>query len=288
MIKVIIFCELKDKNLCSLYMPGATAKLVARARPTRRGLNRTEQSQVRHIAKNQVRLRSETKHRAWLYPKTTYSELEHNKPFFLFGGDDARNGLLNLDSGDKSRPEPEGGGLPVDKPGQCRDGDSVRLQALTHNCILSGDGANKNTMLRMIMFSYPTSQNGITEGDIIMQPDDTGAGQGFPNIFLSKNVYNKKGVRFLLDRTYQVNGQSSGASNDGTIDVVNWGYSGVKTFRFNKYFKNGRKIRYTDGDVLPAVENYGIMVIPYGSGVSEQDENCGRLEILGDMLFKDL
>jgi hypothetical protein len=30
------------------------------------------------------------------------------------------------------------------------------------------------------------------------------------------------------------------------------------------------------------------MIIPYGSGVTEQDEKCGRIEILGDMLFKDL
>jgi len=263
-------------------------KLAARGRVPRGGLNRTERKQVRNIAKNQVRIRSETKHRAWLYPKTTYSELLHNKPYFLFGGDDARNGLLNLDQGDESRPEPEGGGLPVDKPGKCREGESVRLQALTHNCILSGDGANKNTMVRMILFSYPTTLDGVTESDILMQPKDTGAAQGFPNIFLSKNIYNKKGVRFLLDRTYQVNGQSSGASNDGTIDVVNWGYSGVRTFRFNKYFKNGRKIRYTKDEIIPSLDNYGIMVVPYGSGVSEQDENCGRLEILGDMLFKDL
>jgi hypothetical protein len=256
----------------------------------RGGLNPVEQSQVRNIAKQQVRLRSETKHRAWLYPKTTYSELLHNKPFFLFGGDDARNGLLNLDQGDQSRPTPEGGGLPVDKPGQCREGESIRLQALTHNCILSGDNANKNTMVRMIMFSYPTQQNGITEADILLQPTDTGAGQGFPNIFLSKNTYNNKGVRFLLDRTYQLNGVTSGAIVEAEDTAVNWGLSGVRTFRFNKYFKNGRKIKYTDktGEIIPAVDNYGIMIIPYGSGVTEQDEKCGRIEILGDMLFKDL
>lgn len=273
-------------------MPGATAKLVARGRAphNRGGLNRVEQKQVRNIAKQQVRLRSETKHRAWLYPKTTYSELLHNKPFFLFGGDDARNGLLNLDVGDQSRPTPEGGGLPVDKPGQCREGESIRLQALTHNCILSGDNANKNTMVRMIMFSYPTSQNNISEGDILMQPVNTGAGQGFPNIFLSKNVHNAKGVRFLLDRTYQLNGVTSGAIVEDADFAVNWGLSGVRTFRFNKYFKNGRKIKYTDktGEIIPAVDNYGIMIIPYGSGVTEQDEKCGRIEILGDMLFKDL
>jgi len=258
-----------------------------------RGLNKTERAQAAQIAKHQVRLRAETKQRAWLYPKTTYSELLHNKPFFLFG-DDNRNGLLNLAKGDDSVVTPNGGQLPVDAPGNCREGQQIRLQSLTHNCILSGDGANKNTMLRMIMFSYPSgSSQTIGESDILLQPFGTGAGEGFPNIFLSKNTYNKKGVKFLLDRTYQVNGQSSGASNDGTIDVVNWGYSGVRTFRFNKHFKNGRRIKYVENpdgtdDPIPAVENYGIMVIPYGSGVSEQDENCGRFEMLGNMLFKDL
>ncbi len=264
--------------------------------PNRHGLNRVEKKQVATIAKKQVKLRSETKQRPWLYPKTTYSELEHNKPFFLFGGgggSSSTNGLLNLAKGDDSIYHPNGGQLPVDAPGSCREGQQIRLQALTHNCILSGDGANKNTMVRMIMFSYPTNQDNIGEADILLQPTGTGEDQGWPNIFLSKNVVNSKGIRFLLDRTYQVNGQSSGASNDGTIDVVNWGYSGVRTFQFNKYFKNGRRIKYVENpngtdSPVPAVENYGIMIIPYGSGVSEQDENCGRIEILGNMLFKDL
>ncbi len=257
------------------------------------GLNSVEKKQTANIAKKQIKMRSETKQRAWLYPKTSYSELQHNKPHFLFG-DDNRNGLLNLAKGDDSIVHPNGGQLPVDAPGNCREGQQIRVQSLTHNCVLSGDGANKNTMVRMIMFAYPSGgTQTIGEADILLQPFGTGEGQGFPNIFLSKNKYNKKGITFLLDRTYQVNGQSSGASNDGTIDVVNWGYSGVRTFQFNKHFKNGRKIRYAENpdgtdDPIPAVENYGIMVIPYGSGVSEQDENCGRLEILGNMLFKDL
>jgi hypothetical protein len=260
--------------------------------PQKGGLNKTEAKQVRAIAKHQVKLRSETKQRPWLYPKTAYSELQHNKPFFLFG-DKSTNGLLNLAKGDDSIYHPNGGQLPIDAPGNCREGQQVRLQALTHNCILSGDGANKNTMVRLIMFSYPTDQDGIVEADILLQPTGTGEGQGWPNIFLSKNTVNSKGIRFLLDRTYQVNGQSSGASNDGTIDVVNWGYSGVRTFQFNKYFRNGRRIKYVenpngDDSPIPAVNNYGMMIIPYGSGVSEQDENCGRIEILGNMLFKDL
>lgn len=263
-------------------------------RVSRHGLNRTESKQVRSIAKQQIRLRAETKQRNWLYPKTTYSELLHNKPFFLFGGSDPRNGLLNLSKGDDSIVHPNGGQLPVDAPGACREGQQIRLQSLTHNCILSGDNANKNTMVRMIMFSYPTLQsNTISEADILLQPFGTGAGEGWPNIFLHKNVYNDKGIKFLMDRTYQLRGVTSGAIVEGEDTAVNWGLSGVRTFSFNKYFKNGRRIKYVenpngDDSPIPAVENYGIMIVPYGSGVTGQDENCGRIEILGGMNFKDL
>lgn len=262
----------------------------------RSGLNRTETKQVKVLAKQQLRLRSETKHRAWLYPKTTYSTLQHNKPFFLFGGGTPSNGLLNLAKGDDSIVHPNGGALPYQAPGACREGQQIRLQALLHNCILSGDGANKNTMVRMIMFAYPTTASGtVGESDILLQPFGTGVGQGWPNIFLRKNTYNNKGITFLLDRTYQLNGTSSGAMNIEVEGVPgpNWGLSGVKTFQFNKYFKNGRRIKYVehasgDDSQLPAIENYGIMIIPYGSGVSTQDETCGRIEIVGDMTWKDL
>lgn len=260
--------------------------------PGRTGLNRTEKKQTSTIARRTVFSLSETKHRAWLYPKTTYSEMLHNKPFFLFGGDDPDNGLLNLDRGDSSRPRPEGGGLPKTKPGQCREGTQVRLLSLQHKCILSGDGPNKNTLVRMILFSYPTGKGGIVEGDILLQPDGTGLDQGWPNIFLKKNTYNGKGIRFLKDRIFQVRGESSGAiAIDG--DAPNWGLSGVRVVDFHHHFKGGRVIKYaqgptgTDSDV-PATFNYGIMIIPYGSGVTTQDEACGRIEILGDMLFKDM
>ncbi len=259
-----------------------------------KGLNRKERAQVRQVAKNQIRLRSETKHRAWLYPKTRYSELQHNKPFFLFGGGTPSNGLLNLAKGDDSIVHPNGGQLPYQAPGSCREGQQIRLQALTHNCILSGDNANKNTMVRLIMFSYPTTASStVGESDILLQPFGTGVGEGWPNIFLKKNIYNNKGIKFLLDRTYQLNGVSSGAVVEDADFAVNWGLSGVRTFQFNKYFRNGRKIKYvehTSGEdsQLPAIENYGIMIIPYGSGVTEQDENCGRIEIVGDMQWKDL
>lgn len=275
-------------------MPAGKLVRVKRRQLPTTPLNKVEKKQVRKIARNQIRLRSELKHRAWLYPKTAYSELLHNKPFFLFGGDNNDNGLLNLSVGDESRPRPNGGGLPVGAPGACREGTQIRLQALTHNCILSGDNANKNTMVRMIMFSYPVDKSvGITEGDILLQPYGTGLDQGFPNIFLSKNVYNGKGIRFLLDRTYQLKGVTSGAIVEAEDTAVNWGLSGVRTFKFNKYFKNGKVIKYAEGPSgtnadVPATFNYGIMIIPYGSGVTEQDEKCGRIEILGDMLFRDM
>lgn len=280
-------------------MPGTTfqhnGKRYKRINRGQRGLNRVERSQAAQIAKAQVRLRAETKQRAWLYPKTTYSTLEHNKPFFLFGGSDPNNGLLNLAKGDDSIVHPNGAALPKGAPGACREGQQIRLQSLTHNCILSGDGANKNTMVRMIMFSYPTNSQAIGESDILLQPTGTGVGQGFPNIFLHKNTYNNKGVRFLMDRTYQLNGVSSGAMAievEG-VPAPNWGLSGVRTFSFNKYFKNGRRIKYVenpngDDSPNPAVENYGILIIPYGSTINTQNANVGNIQILGNMTFKDL
>jgi len=268
---------------------------TVRSYGTRFGLNKTERKQTVQIAKNQIRLRSELKQRPWLYPKTTYSELQHNVPFFLFGGANATNGLLNLAKGDDSIYHPNGGQLPRDTPGNCREGQQIRLQALTHRCILSGDGPNKNTMVRLIMFSYPTGLTSeVTEDDILLNPTGTGAGQSWPRIFLSKNVVNNKGIKFLLDRTYQVAGVSAGAVADaGTGEETNWGLSGVRTFSFNKYFKNGRRIKYVENpngtdSPLPAIENYGMMIIPYGSGVTPEKEGCGRLEMLGNMKFKDL
>lgn len=258
------------------------------ARVQAKGLNNVESKQVASIARKVVKNAGEDKYRAWLYPKTKYSELGHNKPFFLFGGDDATNGLLNLAKGDDSRPTPDGGGLPNSSPGQCREGQAIKLKALTHRCILSGDGPNKNTMVRLIMFSYPV---GVTcgESDILLQPTGTGAGQGFPNIFLAKNTYNNKGIKFLMDKTYQLNGVSSGAVVEAEVGT-NWGLSGVKVFNFNKYFKN-KNIKYQEvngqDNPAPAIDNYGIMIIPYGSGVSTENENCGRIEILGNMIFSE-
>lgn len=255
-----------------------------------RGLNQTEQKQTARIAKRVLNTRTEKKQRAWLYPKTTYSTMSHNVPYFLFGGDNLANGLLNLGKGDDSVVHPNGGALPYQAPGNCREGQQVRLKALTHNCILSGNNANKNVMVRMILFEYPPNTT-HTVDDILLQPTGTGIGQGWPTIFLSKNTYNNKGIKFLMDRTYQLNGQSSGAVEVAEVGT-NWGLSGVRTFNFNYIPKNGRTIKYVENpsgqDVAQPVNQMGILLIPYGSGVTTQGEDCGRIEILGNYHFTDL
>jgi len=257
-----------------------------------RGLNETEKKQTAQIAKSVLNTRTEKKQRAWLYPKTTYSVLQHNVPHFLFGGSaNIANGLLNLNKGDDSVVHPNGAALPYQAPGNCREGQQVRMKALTHNCILSGNNANKNTMVRMILFEYPPNTT-HTIDDILLQPTGTGVGEGWPTIFLSKNVYNNKGIKFLMDRTYQLSGVSSGAIVEAEDTAVNWGLSGVTTFQFNYYPEGGRTIKYVENpsgqDTGQPVKQMGILVIPYGSGVTDQDEDCGRLEILGNYIFTDL
>ena len=66
-----------------VYGSGRRSKPVAAPRP-RRTLGKQQAKQVRSIAKQQIRLRAETKQRAWLYPKTTYSELQHNKMYKMY------------------------------------------------------------------------------------------------------------------------------------------------------------------------------------------------------------
>lgn len=276
-------------------MAGALMKRHRRPRrlpaAPRGGLNKTERQQTTKIAKRVLATRTEKKQRAWLYPKTDYSVLQHNEPHFLFGGDNLANGLLNLGKGDDSVVHPNGAGLPYQEPGNCREGQQVRLKALTHNCILSGNNANKNTMVRMILFEYPPNTT-HTVDDILLQPTGTGEGQGFPTIFLSKNTYNNKGIRFLMDRTYQLNGVSSGAIVEAEDTAVNWGLSGVRTFKFDYIPKGGRTIKYVENpsgqDVAQPVNQMGILLIPYGSGVTDQGEDCGRIEILGNYHFTDL
>lgn len=257
----------------------------------RRGLNQTEKKQTARIAKRVLNTRTEKKQRAWLYPKTQYSVLAHNVPHFLFGGDNLANGLLNLAKGDDSVVHPNGAALPVGAPGNCREGQQVRMKALTHNCILSGNNANKNTMVRMILFEYPPNTT-HTVDDILLQPTGTGLDQGWPIIFLSKNVYNNKGIKFIMDRTYQLSGVSSGAIVEGEDTAVNWGLSGVRTFNFNYIPKGGKTVKYVENpsgqDVAQPVTNMGILLLPYGSGVTEQGEDCGRIEILGNYHFTDL
>ena len=90
------------------------------------------------------------------------------------------------------------------------------------------------------------------------------------------------------------NGQSSGAVGievEG-VPAPNWGLSGVRTFNFNYIPKGGRTIKYVENpsgqDVAQPVNQMGILIIPYGSGVTTQGEGCGRIEILGNMNFTDL
>lgn len=257
----------------------------------RGGLNPVEKQQTAKIARKVLATRTEVKERNWLYPKTIYSELNHNVPFFLFGGSQTANGLLPLSKGDDSILHPNGGGLPGTQPGTCREGQQIRLKALTHNCILSGDNANKNTMVRLILFSYASNQP-HTVDDILLQPTGTGVGEGWPTIFLHKNTYNNKGIKFLMDRTYQLNGTTSGAIVEDADFAVNWGLSGVRTFSFNYIPKGGKTIKYVEtpqGNDSPyPVVDYGMLIIPYGSGVTTQGENCGRIEMLGSMKFTDL
>ena len=82
----------------------------------------------------------------------------------------------------------------------------------------------------------------------------------------------------ILPRTpREVNGQSSGAVADaGTGEETNWGLAGVKTFSFNYIPKGGKTIKYVEtpqgnDSPYPTVD-YGMLIIPYGSGVTVQGE----------------
>lgn len=269
-----------------------------------RGLNHTEERQVKKIAKQQIRLRSETIQRAWYYPAgdepVAYRDIEHNKPFFLFGGT-PENGLLNLGNTSKDDGEPssvvrpEGGGLPEYKPGQVKDGSQVRLQALKHYFCASGYGAAKQLHLRVILFEYPVGNTrNIVEGDILNQPDNVGVTFGFNNLFLSKNVNNGVGVRFLSDKTYIVGGQSSGAaSGTDSGDEINWGYAGCRTFTHHYIPKNGRVIKYGISDTnqisdIPAKVNIGMLLVPFANVNATQNQKVGELDLWGTMEFKDM
>ena len=274
------------------YVKGSVVKQAAMARSkARSGLNRVEEQQVKTIARRVAKQSGERKYRAWLYPKTVYSEMGHNKPFFLFGPG-GQGGLCNLAKGDDSVVTPNGGALPNSSPGNCREGQEIRLRSLTHRLLISGDGPAKSLLVRFILFSYPAdTQGAFAENDILLQPTGTGPGQGWPNIFLEKNSYNNKGIKFLKDQTFRVNTQTAGAVVEAEA-AVNWGLAGIQLNHFNHYFgKTGKVMKYQELNGVdnpnPAVDNIGMMIIPYASNVATENENIGNIQILGNMTFTE-
>lgn len=269
------------------YVKGSVVKQNIRAR----GLNAVEERQVKTIARRVAKTTGEMKYRAWLYPKTVYSEMGHNKPFFLFGPG-GQGGMLNLAKGDDSVPTPNGGALPNTAPGNCREGQEIRLRSLTHRLLISGDGPAKSLLVRCILFSYPAdTQGAFAENDILLQPTGTGAGQGWPNVFLALNKYNNKGIKFLKDQTFKVNTQTAGAVVEAEVGT-NWGLAGIQLNSFNHYFgKTGRLVKYQElngqDNPNPAIDNIGWMIIPYASNVATENENVGNIQILGNMSFTE-
>lgn len=263
---------------------------LTRPKKSAKGLNQTEQKQVTTIARRVAKQSGEMKYRAWLYPKTVYSEMGHNKPFFLFGPN-TNGGMLNLAKGDDSVPTPNGGALPATAPGNCREGQEVRVCSLTHRLLISGDGPAKSLLVRLILFSYPSDSGTLSESDILLQPTGTGAGQGWPNIFLALNKYNNKGVKFLKDQTFTSNQQTAGAIVEAEVGT-NWGLAGIQLNHFNHYFgKTGKLVKYQEiggqDNPAPAVDNIGMMIIPYASNVATENENIGNIQILGNMSFRE-
>lgn len=270
------------------------AKAKAATKSKRKALTRPEQKQVRRIAKTVVKNASETKHRAFLFPKTTANTLPHNTPFFLFG-DKAENGLLNTAVGDQSRPQPDGGGVPAGKPGQVREGLQIRLLSLLHKFIFSSAGISPSVNVRVIMFQYPQTPGlEIEQGDILNQPINTGAGEGWPNIILTQNKWNTKGITFLKDVTYTFSGQPTPGAIDGVEGAdPNWGEGPAIIRSYHHHFgKMGRRIKYQEGtgdnSELPVKDNIGIMVVAQGNYTTPQGQSLGNFEMLGDLIFKDM
>jgi len=259
----------------------------------KRALTRPEQKQVRSIAKTVVKNASETKHRAYLYPKTVANSLPHNTPFFLFG-DKAENGLLNCAVGDQSRAQPDGSGLPAGKPGQVREGLQIRLLSLLHKFIFSSAGISPSINIRVILFQYPQTPGlEVTQADILNQPVGTGTGEGWPNIILTQNKWNTKGITFLKDVTYTFSSQPTPGALTQDENIENWGEGPAIIRSYHHHFgKMGRRIKYQegsgDGAELPVKDNIGMMVVAQGNFSTPQGQSLGNFEMLGDMIFKDM
>jgi len=104
-------------------MPGKYGRSSAgkKRKSTPNYLTKRERKQVKTIAKTVVKSAAETKHCAFLYPKTTTDLIGNNEVRILFG-DTAENGLLNTGQGDQSRPQLNGAALFIEALGSVREG----------------------------------------------------------------------------------------------------------------------------------------------------------------------
>ena len=251
----------------------------------RYGLNRTEKKQTQAIAKRIVNRNVETVYRNFLYPKTDKNVLNHNEVHILFG-EDQQNGLLNTGSasGAQSRPIPAGDGVPYQKPGDIREGNKLKVMNLRSRLQISAAGISPSITVRLVYFSYPCTEGlSIVEADLLAQPTNTGAGQGWPNILMELNRWNSKGIKFLGEKYVTMNGQPSpGALSEEGAE--NWGEGPQRVISFNKYWKGGHVVKYREqGDTtLPQFRNIGMFIVaasnfttPQGQAIGNFEMNCG-------------
>lgn len=257
-----------------------------------RGLNKTEKKQTKKIARQVVNRRTELRYRNFVYPKTDKNALTHNGVHILFG-EDQQNGLLNTamsDSGAQTRPIPAGDGVPYQKPGDVRSGNKILLKSMKNRIQLSSAGISPSITVRWVLFSYPCTEGlSIVEADLLAQPTGTGAGQGWNNMILQLNRWNSKGIRFEQERFFTMSGQPSpGAISEEGAE--NWGEGPSKVVSFNKYFKNGKIIKYREqGDgTLPQYRNYGMFYVASANYSTPQNQVIGNFELNHSFEFKDM
>jgi hypothetical protein len=140
------------------------------------------------------------------------------------------------------------------------------------------------------MFDYPCTEGlHIVEADLLAQPTGTGAGQGWPNILMSLNRWNSKGIRFLAEKYVTMNGQPTpgAVSEEG---AENWGEGPQKVVSFNKYYKNGKVIKYREqGDTtLPQYRNIGMFIVAAANYTTPQNQAIGNFEMNCAFEFKDM
>jgi len=257
-----------------------------------RGLNKTEKKQTKKIARQVVNRRTELRYRNFVYPKTDKNALTHNDVHILFG-EDQQNGLLNTamsDSGAQTRPIPAGNGVPYQKPGDVRSGNKILLKSMKNRIQFSSAGISPSITIRWVLFSYPCTEGlSIVEADLLAQPTGTGEGQGWNNMICQLNRWNSKGIRFEQERFYTMSGQPSpgAVSEEG---AENWGEGPSKVVSFNKYFKNGKIIKYREqGDgTLPQYRNYGMFYVASANFSTPQSQAIGNFELNHSFEFKDM